>query len=239
MRTKELIYLVIGVALFSIANFRTSLAQSYDIEACVINQWGSDLKPIKIFDQDVSVGDTVRAPLCKAQDCTGLPPRDWWDDFMPTYYQCPGYGYIRDADASIISRITPGGPNERAIIFVRHAGGRGYYPGSEGYVKILNPQWKITRIIASSDMMHDFYGSGVSIDRENGIITWLGRGGCSSCACQENRTVIAVMVEKTDTPCKSQGDVNGDDVLTVADVVYTINYLFKGGPPAKCPSLEQ
>ena len=27
------------------------------------------------------------------------------------------------------------------------------------------------------------------------------------------------------------GDVNNDDQLTVSDVVYLINYLFKGGPP--------
>jgi len=28
-------------------------------------------------------------------------------------------------------------------------------------------------------------------------------------------------------------DANGDSKVTVSDVVYLVNYLFKGGPPAK------
>ncbi|HEX9916666.1 MAG TPA: choice-of-anchor Q domain-containing protein [candidate division Zixibacteria bacterium] len=31
------------------------------------------------------------------------------------------------------------------------------------------------------------------------------------------------------------GDANGDGQITVSDVVYLINYLFKGGPPPECP----
>jgi len=31
------------------------------------------------------------------------------------------------------------------------------------------------------------------------------------------------------------GDVNADTEISVSDVIYLINYLFKGGPPPQCP----
>ena len=32
------------------------------------------------------------------------------------------------------------------------------------------------------------------------------------------------------------GDVNGDFVVNVGDIVYLVTYLYKGGPPPMCPS---
>jgi hypothetical protein len=233
MRTRELISLVIGVALFFVVNLRTSFAQDLDIEACITAQNGDDHPPIIIFDSVVSVGDTVRAHLCKDDTCTGQDQRDWWDDFMPTYSQCPGYNYWRDADASIISRITPHNAKDLVIIFARHAGGRGNNPGSEGYVKILNPEWKITRFLGGT-IGHSEYGDGVEVDRQNGIVRWSGRYYCPYCACLEVASNIAFLVEKTDKPVTSQGDWNCDGLLNLSDVIGLANYLLKGGPGPAC-----
>lgn len=213
-------------------------SHAFDIEACITEQWGDDLAPIKVFDQDVSVGDTVKAYLCRVPECNGGNPQiRFWYDYMPTYSLCPGFGMM-DADYSVISRITPGTncwepttlAKERLIIFVRHAGGRGFWPGSAGYVRILNPEWKITRILNAFVNNH-YSGSGVEVDRDNQEIRWSGRGSCPACICRETQTEIAFLVEQTDEPAlTSQGDANCDGELGPGDVVYLINYFFKGGP---------
>jgi hypothetical protein len=40
-----------------------------------------------------------------------------------------------------------------------------------------------------------------------------------------------------DCPIDVNGDVNADSTITAADIVYLVNYVFKGGPaPAPCPA---
>jgi hypothetical protein len=34
-----------------------------------------------------------------------------------------------------------------------------------------------------------------------------------------------------DPPSQQRGDVNNSGAITSADIIYTVNYVFKGGPP--------
>lgn len=161
-----------------------------DIEAAITNQWGSDAPPIKIFGRDASVGQVIMATLSEFEEKYAL--RGFEDPF-PVHNTCPGYGYFRDADVSVISRITIW--SWRQIIMIKHGGGRGFYPGSEGYVQIRNG-WYIVDVLTDQGPDNSYYGFGLNIDTVNNRIEWQGRGGCPACACLENDVKIAVVIEK-------------------------------------------
>jgi hypothetical protein len=164
---------------------------SIDIEAAITNQWGWGAPPIKIFGRNAALGELVAAPLDEYDEKYALRS---FEDPLPVHNACPGYGYFRDANMTIISRISIW--SWRQLILIRHAGGRGFKPGSEGYVQLVGDEWKIVDVLSDQGPDNSYYGFGLNIDEENGRIEWQGRGGCPACACFENDTKIAVVVEK-------------------------------------------
>ena len=121
-----------------------------------------------------------------------------FEDPFPTYSPCPGYGYYRDGNLSVISRLSL--LQNKVLVQVRHDGGRGRYPGSAGYIQIINPEWKITEVLAIAPPPTDQGGDGVILDEESGRIEWSGRGACPGCACREGCTFISFVVEKNPAP---------------------------------------
>ncbi|MCU0287061.1 MAG: hypothetical protein MUF15_11775 [Acidobacteria bacterium] len=170
------------------------LQASDDIEAAITNQWGDGAPPIKIFGRDAAIGQVVTAALNEYDEKYALRG---FEDPLPVHNQCPGYGYFRDANMSIISRITLA--CGRVVVLIRHAGGRGYEPGSEGYVQIRNG-WSIIDVLTNQGPDNSYSGFGLNINKSTGRIEWQGRGGCTACACLENDVKIAVVVEKTHYP---------------------------------------
>lgn len=170
-----------------------------DIEASITNIWGSS-HPIKLFGQDATLGQVVAVNL----DFTADTP--YFRDPLPTYTTCPGWGpeYYRNADKSVISRISTFGPSWQCTIVADICGGTGYMPGSEGYIQLTNPEWKITNVYSGSVILTEgggySYGDGISIDKQKGRIEWSGRGGCPACACHENEVKITFVVEKNPAP---------------------------------------
>ncbi len=165
-----------------------------DIEAAITNQWGSDAPPIKIFGRNAVVGQAVTATLSENEEKYALRG---FEDPLPVHNECPGYGYFRDANMSIISRISLG--CGRVLVLIRHAGGRDYKPGSEGYIQTRNG-WSIVDVLTDQGPDNSYSGFGLNINKSAGRIEWQGRGGCPACACLENDTKIAVVVEKTHYP---------------------------------------
>lgn len=181
---------VVSVSVWSVGTVNAS-----DIEACITQQWGSDPAPIKIFGKDVSVGAVVSAPLREGDEKYQLRA---FEDPFPTYSLCQGYGYYRDGNLSVISRLSL--LQNKVLVQVRHDGGRGNYPGSAGYIEIINPEWKITEVLAIVPPPTDQAGDGVIVDKESGRIEWSGRGACPACACREGCTFISFVVEKNPAP---------------------------------------
>lgn len=195
-----------------------------DIEAAITNQWGWGIPAIKIFGRDAAVGEVVTAPLDEYEEKYALRA---FEDPLPVHDACPGYGYFRDADMTIISRISIW--SWRQIILIRHAGGRGFWPGSEGYIQIIGNEWRIVDVLTDQGPDNSYFGFGINIDEESGRIEWQGRGGCPACACLENDTKIAVVVEKqsvgpTYTPFTSTR-------TTTADIEAAISNQWGWGPP--------
>ncbi|MCX9012990.1 MAG: PEGA domain-containing protein [Candidatus Methanoperedens sp.] len=158
-----------------------------DIEAKITNIWGS-IHPVVLFGQNAALGQVASADLDSSPNSEPLP----------TYTTCIG---LRNSDKSVISRFKISDTKVKIIADI--AGGTGYYPGSEGYIKITNPDWKITEILPATDiyehdwvMLTDYYGTGINIDKVNGIISWSARGGCPSCGCHENGVTMTFIVEK-------------------------------------------
>lgn len=166
---------------------------SDDIDAAFTNQWGWGAPPIKIFGRSAALGETVTATLIEYEEDFHL--RAFMDP-LPIHYACPGYGYFRDADMSIISRVTLG--NRRELILIRHAGGRGFRPGSEGFVQLRNG-WTICEVLSEQGPQNSYFGFGLAVDTANGRVEWQGRGACPACACFENYTKMALVVEKGST----------------------------------------
>jgi len=161
-----------------------------DISGCITAQWGTDSVPIKIFGKIVTVGQVATATLRESEEKAALAG---FEDPLPVHSQCPGYGYYRDADISIISRITIG--DGRVLVVIRHAGGRSANPGSQGYVLLKNG-WKIVDVLTTG--IAEEYGSCYINVRNSGTrINWVSRAGCSGCACMEGRTYIAFIAAKT------------------------------------------
>ncbi len=199
---------------------------SADIEAAITNQWGSGAPPIIICGRNAAVGEVVTAPLKEYDE--GFHLRAFVDPF-PVHGACPGYGYFRDADMSIISRVTLG--NRRNLIVIRHAGGRGNYPGSEGYIQLTGGYY-IVDVLSDHGPDNSHFGFGIDIDAENGRIEWQGRGGCPACACLENDTKIALVVERLPggpvyTPFTSTRTTSEDIEASVT------NQWGSGAPPLK------
>lgn len=198
-----------------------------DIEAAITNQWGSGAPPIKIFGRNAALGEVVTATLDEYDEKYALRA---FEDPLPVHNACPGYGYFRDANMSIISRISIG--SWRQMILIRHAGGRGFRPGSEGYIQLLGDEWKIIDVLSDQGPDNSYYGFGLNIDEVNGRIEWQGRGGCPACACLENDIKIAVVVEKKPvgpdyTPFISTRS-------TAADIEASITHQWgSGAPPLK------
>jgi hypothetical protein len=197
-----------------------------DIEAAITNQWGDGAPPIKICGRDAAVGEVVTAPLKEYDEKFALRA---FEDPLPVHSACPGYGYFRDADMSVISRITLG--NWRDLILIRHAGGRGNYPGSEGYIQLVG-EYYLVEVLTAEAPDNSYFGFGLNIDEENGRIEWQGRGGCPACACLENDVKIALVVERLPlgpdyTPFTSTRS-------TAADIEASVSTQWgHGAPPIK------
>ncbi len=198
-----------------------------DIEAAITNQWGSGAPPIKIFGRDAALGEVVVATLDEYDEKYALRA---FEDPLPVHNACPGYGYFRDANMSIISRISIG--SWRQMILIRHAGGRGFCPGSEGYMQLLGNEWKIIDVLSDQGPDNSYYGFGLNIDEVNGRIEWQGRGGCPACACLENDTKIAVVVEKNPVGPNYTPFISTRS--TTADIEASITHQWgSGAPPLK------
>lgn len=182
--------------------FAYSDTTTHDIEASILNEWGSSLLPRVVFDQDVGLGEIVVADL----HTDGA-----WSDRVPEYHWCIGH---REHDVGAISRISLG--EGKVLAMVNLGGGTGSYPGSEGYVKI-GGGWRITEILDVGGVAYDDRVgyvcdyAGARIDQENGVVKWCGRGGCPSCGCHEWQEMISLVLE-WDGP-----DTDGDYVPDARD----------------------
>jgi hypothetical protein len=165
-----------------------------DIQVEIRNIWTSDSRsPIILFGQLASLEQVVEADL----------DLDSFSDPIPVYdNRCLG---SKNYDKSIISRVREGDNKVRIIADV--TGGTGSYPGSEGYIKITNPEWKITKFLYNPSNWNgplgsyitphtDYFGDGTKIDTTTGEISWQGRGGCPACACRESSVHMEFIVEK-------------------------------------------
>jgi formylglycine-generating enzyme required for sulfatase activity len=187
-----------------------------DIQAEIRNIWTSDIiSPIVLFGKDANLGQVLQADL----------DDDLFSDPLPSYDdRCLG---DKNYDKSVISRFGEGDDKVRIVLDI--TGGTGFKPGSEGYIKILNPEYKITKIYGHSDYVGvqpptmslgtptistDYSGFGVVIDMEEGSVSWQGRGTCPACACRENTFRMEFLVEKVSIPADSV--IFADDFDTYA-----------------------
>jgi hypothetical protein len=156
------------------------------------------MSPIVLFGQNANLGQVVQADL----------DADSFSDPLPTYdSRCLG---PKNYDKLVISRFREGDNKVRIVMDI--TGGTGFRPGSEGYIKITNPDYKITKIYDHSDYIgvlppsvqptdlfflhNDYSGFGRVVDMEEGSISWQGRGTCPACACRENYFRMEFLVEK-------------------------------------------
>ena len=164
-------------------------SEDMDIQAEIRNIWSYDaMSPILLFGQNANLGQVVQADLSA----------DSFSDPLPTYdSRCLG---LKNYDKLVISRFREG--NNKVRIVMDITGGTGFKPGSEGHIKITNPDYKITKIYDHNDYIgvlpptvqppdlfflhNDHFGFGRVIDMEEGSISWQGRGTCPACACREN-----------------------------------------------------
>ena len=61
---------------------------------------------------------------------------------------------------------------------------------------------------------------------------------CDNCPAKANPDQADADLDGTGDLCDFVlGDVNGDVIMTSADIIYAVNYTFKGGPPPR-PFIE-
>ena len=188
-----------------------------DIQAEIRNIWTSDnISPIVLFGKNANLGQVLQADL----------DDDSFSDPLPSYDdRCLG---DKNYDKSVISRFGEGDDKVRIVLDI--TGGTGFKPGSEGYIKILNPGYKITKIYDPNDYVGvqpptmslgtptistDYSGFGVVIDMAEGCVSWQGRGTCPACACRENTFRMEFLVEKVSIPADSEV-IFADDFDTYA-----------------------
>ena len=179
--------------LFSLIALAQADTDQPDIEASITALYGSDLAPIVLFGQPAAVGEVIQANLDYG-DGTSTPP---FRDPLPDRYLCWSGGW-RNHDMSVISRIgISAGAGRDVLLIVDIAGARGFQPGSAGYIKILNPKWRIVGVVAGDARLNTNYaGFGVRIDKEHGYVEWYGRGGCPACGCHENGLNFVLLLRK-------------------------------------------
>lgn len=96
-------------------------------------------------------------------------------------------------------------------------------------VKQVSSEPKAASFILVTDVIDAFGGQ----KSNSGCDRYIFAGGQSSAigpGTSTNYKLYAGFVQSTVVKC---GDANGDGSLTVSDVVYLVNYLFKGGPIPK------
>ena len=98
----------------------------------------------------------------------------------------------------MISRLgISAGAGRDVLLVVDIAGSTGFQPGSAGYIRILNPEWRIVGVVAGDPRLNtDYAGFGVRIDPDQGYVEWYGRGGCPACACHENGMNFVLLISK-------------------------------------------
>lgn len=177
--------IVVGIMVLVLLFAGNANAAVDDIEVKITNIWGSDY-PILLFNQSTALGQVRTADL----DSSPI------SEPVPTLV-----GQLTEArnyDKSVVSRFKISDKKVRILVYI--AGGRPFWPGSEGYLKITNPEWKITEILKYSGdypLQYQYYGYGNNIDMNNGTIDWQMRGGCPDCANNENEFIVEFIVEKT------------------------------------------
>ena len=149
---------------------------SDDIEVKIINIWDTNY-PIILFNQTATLGQVVSADL----DSSPI------SEPVPTLTSRP-----RNYDKSVVSRFKLSDTKVRILAYI--AGGQND-PGSEGYIKITNPDWKITDILQLTTCTNTLYGTGVNVDKNNGIITWQYRSS-GYMLFNENEFIAEFIVEK-------------------------------------------
>ncbi len=170
-----------------------SSATGDDIEFKITNIWGSNY-PILLFGQSATLGQVVTADLDSSPVSEPLPT------YVPRG---------RNQDKTVISRFKISDTKVKIVADI--ASGTGAGPGSEGYIKITNPEWKVTQILSPDIGLGEhnwvintgYSGNGVNnvpvnVDKENGIISWFGRADCY-CGDYENGVTMTFIVEKKTT----------------------------------------
>lgn len=194
------------------AALSTAQTNAPDVEACVLALYpGTSTSTITIFGQVTSVNTPVQANIDQiANDPTTAPV----NDPLPVRSMCPGFNAWRNRSGSFISRLGSG-PGDRQVISVQIKGSTGAYPGSAGYVKIVDPNWVIDQVVPGRQPTggpNALYGMersvmpsgtgadghGTRIDRVNGVVWWSFRGGCSFCGCEENETNMTIVLARKD-----------------------------------------
>ena len=165
------------------------LSAQFDIKASITVQWGNGCPPIIIFGKNVQVGEIAIGTLEEENVKRGLAG---FEDPLPVYSMCRGHGVYRDANFSVISRITLG--QRRVLVLIRHAGGRGSHPGSEGFVQVGNG-WEIAQILTDG-VTREYGECFVNFDRHSQKIIWRSRAACPACGCLEGRAYISFVAEK-------------------------------------------
>ena len=202
MKSKFIITAML-VMLVSAGTVSGTVSDDMDIQAEIKNIWTSDsMSPIVLFGQNITLGEVVQSDL----------DLDAFSDPLPIYdSRCLG---PKNYDKTVVSRIREGENKVRIIVDI--TGGTGFNPGSEGYIKIINPEWKITRFLYNPIDWHGpvgmyitphtyYSGDGTKIDAIGGAISWQGRGGCPACGCRESGVHMEFIVEKVG-PVSTQTD---------------------------------